>query len=273
MDDSVWSEKLLDATIRADRAGAAAIVERALAEGMSPPEVLTSVLDPALVRIGEMWEQETASLAQTFIAAKVAEDTLLHCAPEDGATAASSKGHVVIGNIEDDFHGVGRRIVGTFLRAADWDVVDLGNDVLAEELVAKAIEIDARVVGVSAMMYTTAMNIHKLRNLIDERGLAPRLKLAVGGAVFGWRPDLVEEVGGGWHGAECCRCRCAVQSAASGSIGGIVVNAYERLMRTLQGESTDRVPVLAVLGAYGGKLTGVDMQTLPSIHRRKTCWP
>jgi methanogenic corrinoid protein MtbC1 len=45
------------------------------------------------------------------------------------------------------------------------------------------------------MMQTTALNIRKLRALIDTRGLKGRLQLAVGGAVFNWRPDLVAEVG------------------------------------------------------------------------------
>ena len=42
------------------------------------------------------------------------------------------------------------------------------------------------------------------------------------------------------------------------------MNAYERVMNTLQGHPTDRVPVFAVLGAYGGKLTNTDLRTLYS---------
>jgi methanogenic corrinoid protein MtbC1 len=64
------------------------------------------------------------------------------------------------------------------------------------QFVDKAIEVGAFVVGASAMMQTTALNIRKLRDLIDARGLKGRLKLAVGGAVFNWRPELVAEVGG-----------------------------------------------------------------------------
>lgn len=86
--------------------------------------------------------------------------------------------------------------MGLFLAAAGWEVHDLGNDVPAEELLEKAIEVGACVVGASAMMQTTALNIRKLRQLIDQRGLTERIKLAVGGAVFNWRPDLVAEVGG-----------------------------------------------------------------------------
>ncbi|NLF92562.1 MAG: hypothetical protein GX564_01635 [Oligosphaeraceae bacterium] len=137
----------------------------------------------------------TVSLTQTFVASKIAEDVLLRCVskPEENNLRGTP---VVIGNIEDDFHSLGRRIVGSFLRATGWEVHDLGNDVTAEQFVDKAIDVGASVVGVSAMMQTTALNIRKLRNLIDIRKLNHQLKLAVGGAVFNWRPELVAEVGG-----------------------------------------------------------------------------
>ncbi len=42
------------------------------------------------------------------------------------------------------------------------------------------------------------------------------------------------------------------------------MNAFERVMNTLQGEPADRVPVFAILGAYGGQLTHSDLRTLYS---------
>ncbi|MBI5656544.1 MAG: cobalamin B12-binding domain-containing protein [Geobacter sp.] len=195
MNSKDWSDKLLVTMINADRSGAAEIIERTLATGIEARQVIAEILDPAIVQLGRLWEEETMSLAQNFVASKIAEDTLLRCIPNMTAHP-HSKGALVIGNIEDDFHSLGRKAVGLFLVAAGWDVHDLGNDVPAEELLEKALEVDACVIGVSAMMQTTALNIRKLRQLIDKRGLAHRIKLAVGGAVFNWRPDLVAEVGG-----------------------------------------------------------------------------
>ena len=189
------SDRLLTTMINADRTGAAKLVEQALSEGIEPVQVVVDILDPAIVQLGRLWEEETMSLAQNFVASKIAEDTLLRCLPEKTADL-NSKGAAVIGNIEDDFHSLGRKTVGLFLGAAGWDVHDLGNDVPAEEFLAKALEVGACVIGASAMMQTTALNIRTLRELIDERGLKDRIKLAVGGAVFNWRPDLVAEVGG-----------------------------------------------------------------------------
>lgn len=189
------SKELLNAMINADRPAAALIIEQALADGIEPRNVIAGILDPAIVQLGRMWEEEAMSLAQNFVASKIAEDTLLRCIP-DKADYTHDKGAVVIGNIEDDFHSLGRKTVSLFLAAAGWDVHDLGNDVPADELLDKAVEVNACVIGASAMMQTTALNIRKLRQLIDDRGLSDRIKLAVGGAVFNWRPDLVAEVGG-----------------------------------------------------------------------------
>jgi methylmalonyl-CoA mutase cobalamin-binding domain/chain len=100
-----------------------------------------------------------------------------------------------VGNIEDDFHSLGRRIVISFLRCSGWEVHDLGNDVPPQRFIEKALDEKASVIGASAMMQTTALNIRKLRDLLDRQGLADQIKLAVGGAVFNWRPELVEEVG------------------------------------------------------------------------------
>ena len=57
------------------------------------------------------------SLAQNFVASKISEDTLLRCIP-DKADNFHSKGAVVIGNIEDDFHSLDRKTVGLFLTVA-----------------------------------------------------------------------------------------------------------------------------------------------------------
>jgi methanogenic corrinoid protein MtbC1 len=87
-------------------------------------------------------------------------------------------------------------MVAVFLRAAGWKVVDMGNDVAPADFVAAAVRHGARVIGVSAMMLTTAENIRAVREELDARGLSGRIRLAVGGAVFKLRPELVSEVGG-----------------------------------------------------------------------------
>jgi methanogenic corrinoid protein MtbC1 len=69
-------------------------------------------------------------------------------------------------------------------------------DVPAGQFVDEAEAKGVRVIGASAMMYTTARNVVRIREELERRGLAGRIQLAVGGAVFKLRPELVAEFGG-----------------------------------------------------------------------------
>ena len=175
----------------ADRAAAYDLLEQ-WANEHGYERLITEVIEPVINEFGAEWGTEGYSLAQAYIAAKIGEDFLTKYAARQAGTLAERtlKGPVVLGNIEDDSHALGRKMVSTFLEANGWKVYDLGNDVLASEFVEKALEVGAKVIGVSAMMYTTASNIKSLREEIDSRGLAGKIQLAVGGAVFTLRPVL-----------------------------------------------------------------------------------
>jgi methylmalonyl-CoA mutase cobalamin-binding domain/chain len=155
---------------------------------------ITEVLEPALVEIGKSWEREDLSLAAGYLAGKVAE-SFIESAATHNEDIPSCDGVAVIGNIEDDYHALGRKLIGIFLQAAGWKVIDLGNDVSAHLFVETAIEQKAHVIGASAMMFTTAQNILQIRTLLDKKGLSGKIKLAAGGAVFNIRRDLLTEVG------------------------------------------------------------------------------
>jgi methanogenic corrinoid protein MtbC1 len=154
-------------------------------------------LDPTLQRVGAMWAEGNISLAQGYVAGKIAE-LVLNEAIESGEASvlAAEQGVAVLGNIEDDFHALGRKMVASFLRLDGWKVEDLGNDVMPKDFVDTALKLNARVIGASAMMLSTALNVRALRAELDTRGLSGSIQLAVGGAVFRMRPGLVDEVGG-----------------------------------------------------------------------------
>lgn len=189
-------DELIEYIMHADRSGAVQLVMD-WAEQHDIKRIIPDVLEPALIKLGEQWEHGgKITLAHGYVAAKVAEDILnqaylLGTIPTDPRLRT-----IVIGNIEDDYHALGRKMVGIFLQADGWKVHDLGNDCTPVEFVDKAVDTRARIIGVSAMMLTNAMNIQGLRTEIDRRGLQGHIQLAVGGAIFNLRPPLIQEVGG-----------------------------------------------------------------------------
>lgn len=161
-------------------------------------DIIFSVLEPMLVEWGKLWMSGKLSLAHGYLSGKVAEEFYLLAAndTEFKNSKAKSKGTVILGNVEDDYHPLGRRLVGIYAQAAGWEIIDLGTDVPAELFIEKAIENKADIIAVSAMMFTTAKNIIKVRHELDANALSGKVKLAVGGAIFKLRPELVAEIGG-----------------------------------------------------------------------------
>lgn len=189
--------KLLGLIIDAQRSEAVELICD-MAEKIGYFAAINTLLEPVLIEIGELWSKEKLSLAQGYVAAKITEDILLKAVESKEWQMESKRNQVpvILANIEDDFHSLGRKMIGTFLLATGWEVHDLGNDVTAPEIIDAAVTFNASIVGVSAMMYTSALNIKKVRDEINSRQLQDKIKLAVGGAIFKVRPELVDEVGG-----------------------------------------------------------------------------
>lgn len=161
-------------------------------------EIIFTVLEPLLIEWGKLWMQGKLSLAHGYLSGKVTEEFYLIASQSEEFLISDNqvKGTIILGNIEDDFHPLGRRLVSIFSKAAGWNIIDLGNDVPAEIFIENAIKNQAGIIAVSAMMFTTAKNIAKIRKEMDRQSLSDKIKLAVGGAVFKLRPELVSDIGG-----------------------------------------------------------------------------
>ena len=190
-------QTLFEKILSADRQSANDYVDQWAAQ-RNYSDALLELLEPAIRKFGSQWaSDENVSLAQGYIAGKIAEDIVGKAFAEFNPTnTPDDKRTVIIGNSEDDYHQLGRRLLGSFLTMNGWDVVDLGNDILAEEFVDAAVKYNARIIGVSSMMYSHALNIQKVRDEIDKRGLTGKIQLAVGGAIFNEHLVLSDKVGG-----------------------------------------------------------------------------
>jgi dimethylamine corrinoid protein len=108
-------------------------------------------------------------------------------------TARQMLGTVVLGTIQGDIHDIGKTLVGTMLSAAGFQVYDLGVDVPVEKLVGKAREVNADIIGVSALLTTTMVRQRDVVEALEDLGLRPRIKVMVGGAPV--TSEWVAEIG------------------------------------------------------------------------------
>ena len=191
-----------EAIFDTDREQALAVVKEAVADGVSPEDVVFKVVIPAIEQMmGAISERFDANLAQHFLTAQIAAEVTEEMLPLF-KMPPTILGRVVLGTAQGDMHSLGRRIVTGCLKAMMVEVVDLGVNVTAERFVDAAVEHDAQVIGISAMMVHTARGENgaiKVRQLLHERGLEGRIRIAVGGAPYRFDPELYKTVGAdGW---------------------------------------------------------------------------
>jgi dimethylamine corrinoid protein len=89
---------------------------------------------------------------------------------------------VVLGTTKGDIHEIGKTLVGTLPTAHGFEVHDLGVDVAGNTFAAKARELNANIVGVSALLTTTMRNQKGVIEALERARLRSRLKVIVGGA-------------------------------------------------------------------------------------------
>jgi methanogenic corrinoid protein MtbC1 len=186
-----------EAVFDTDRGRALQVVSDAIAQGVSPEDIVFKVVIPGMdLMVKAISEGFDTNLAQHFMTSQIAADvtekmlTLFKTPP-------APLGCVIIGTAAGDLHTLGKRIVIGCLKAQMIEVIDLGVNVPAEKFVDEAVARNAQVIGVSAMMVHTARGENgaiKVRKLLKERGLEHKIKLLVGGAPFRYDPDLYKIV-------------------------------------------------------------------------------
>ena len=163
---------------------AAELARQALADGVDPLEAVNRGFAVGITFAGDQFgcgEMFLPDLLASAEAMKAAMDIL---EPEmlKRGSRRESLGKVVLGTARGDIHDIGKNLVATILSASGFQIFDLGTSVTPEQFVAKAMEVGADIVGVSALLTTTMAGQKAVIEALDRNGLRPRVKAIVGGA-------------------------------------------------------------------------------------------
>jgi excisionase family DNA binding protein len=142
-----WDERLLNRMIAADDSGAWSVVESALASGMTVADVYTKMVGPAMSTIGDEWEAGRMGIAEEHAASQIAYRIVARLGPR-AAKRGVRKGTIVLGSTATELHSLPLSIAADLLRAAQFDVVDLGANLPPESFAERVATTDA-LVGVA----------------------------------------------------------------------------------------------------------------------------
>lgn len=176
-------DELKNAVVNFDEEQAKAISKKILTTQMDPFEAIEQSLHPAMKIVGKKFNDFEYFLPQIMLAtdAMRAAITILTANVDTEKLEAGKKGKIVLGTVSGDIHEIGKEIVGVLFEINGFEVVDLGKDVDSMDFITKAEEVQADIIGLSALMSTTMTVQKEVIELLKETGLRDKYLVMIGG--------------------------------------------------------------------------------------------
>jgi len=175
--------------------GADELARQALDQGVSPSDLLTKALVPAMDRVGQKFSENKIFVPQMLMSAKAMGAAMLHLKPFFQSGDVKAKGTFIIGTVKGDLHDIGKNLVAMMIEGGGWTIVDLGVDVGFETFNQAIREHPDAVVGLSALLTTTMANMKEIVEKIRESH--PETTILVGGAPL--NDDFRQKIGADFY--------------------------------------------------------------------------
>ena len=157
--------------------------------------LINDVIIPALNQVGKDYETGKIFLPQLIQAAETTKLAFQVVQETFSASDEEKKGPVIICTVEGDIHDIGKNIVKVVLESYGYDMIDLGKDVQAEEVVEACDKYAPKAIGLSALMTTTVVNMQKTIDALHAAGIT--IPVWVGGAVL--TQAIADEIGADYY--------------------------------------------------------------------------
>ena len=160
--------------------GADELTRQALDEGVSPNDILNMALVPAMNSVGQKYTENKIFVPQMLLSAKAMSASMAHLKPFFQSGEVKRKGVFIMGTVMGDLHDIGKNLCCMMVEGAGWEVIDLGVDVKPEQFVTALDAQPTAIVGLSALLTTTMVNMGVIINAIRQK--YPDAKVTIGGA-------------------------------------------------------------------------------------------
>ncbi len=182
MNREYFFKKAENAILNHSKSKAEEVAREALAEGIDPFELINNGYRVGITKVGDLFSRGEVFMPELIEAAeamKAANEILSTAFPD---VSQVRRGKFVIGTVQGDIHDIGKFLVASLLQVNGFEVYDLGHDVEVSRFIKKAVEVEADIIGTSALLTTTMIEQKKLEEELRRANLRHRFKTMVGGA-------------------------------------------------------------------------------------------
>jgi len=157
-------------------------VQLALDNGTESETILNSGLIAAMKEVGQLFEDGEYFVPEMLISARAMQSGMIILRPHLVAQDIKPIGKVVIGTVKGDLHDIGKNLVSMMLEGSGFQIFDLGTDVSPEKFLDAINTHKPDIVGMSALLTTTMVNMEKTMQFLEENGVRKGVKVIIGGA-------------------------------------------------------------------------------------------
>ena len=185
-DRSGWpvEKRLSQRIVDGDRDGLTDDLDEALASGMAALQVVNEPLLAGMKVVGELFASGEMQLPFVLQSAETMKQSVRHLEPHmEQSDAIGSKGTVVLGTVKGDVHDIGKNLVDIIFTNNGYDVHNLGIKVGIDDMIAKAIEVEADAIGMSGLLVKSTLIMRDNLEALNERGLG-HIPVLLGGAAL-----------------------------------------------------------------------------------------
>ena len=169
------------AVLKGNKTGIVDEAKKMLADGVKAGDIINEHLIPAINEVGVLFDKQKYFLPQLISSANAMKIAIEYLEPMlESDDNGEEKATIVVATVEGDIHDIGKNLVVLMLKNYGYNVIDLGKDVPASLIVETAIEKNAKIIGLSALMTTTMMRMKDVVELVKEKGCSS--KVVIGGA-------------------------------------------------------------------------------------------
>lgn len=186
-------EQIAEAVIDGATSQVVSLVNEAVSKKIPVGEILNDALIAGMNEVGTLFKDGEMFVPEVLVSAKALQagiDIIRPALVEAGVKAA---GRIVTVTVEGDLHDIGIKLVGMMLEGAGFEVINIGVDKPAKEIIEKIKELKPNILGMSAMLTTTMANMKDVVEMLKEEGLLDEMKVMIGGAPTS--PMYAEKIG------------------------------------------------------------------------------
>ena len=159
-----------------------ALTQQLLDSGVSPQKILNEGLIAGMAVVGEKMRIGEMYLPEVLQSASAMHGSLKLLRPHLVREGVQSRGKILMGTVKGDMHDIGKNLVGIMLQGAGFDIIDLGLNVPPQKFIEGITAHQPAILGLSAMLTTTMLNMRTTIDAISAAGLRSQLKIIIGGA-------------------------------------------------------------------------------------------